>query len=80
MFTLPFILMTLLLPFMCQSFPALDKSLEKKQQQEQLKQEQYACLLRSNESLLNDFQQSVREKHGITDPEYGNELICEGGL
>lgn len=74
----------LCLPLMCQSFPVLpqvDESAElddnqHRPQQDQLEQEQlqYACLLRSNESLVDDFQQSVREKHGISDPSYGNTM------
>lgn len=63
---------------MCQSSPVdlLDESAQwtdqhAQQQQDQLEQEQYACLLRSNKSLVNDFQQSIREKHGINDPGYG---------
>ena len=64
-----------LLPLMCQSSPVyvLDEPAEwtDQQLQDQLEQEQYACLLRNNTSLVNDFQQSVRERHGINDPSYG---------
>jgi hypothetical protein len=63
-------------PLMCKSSPvvlAMDDSEQNQQQQQldQLDQEQYACLLRSNESLVEKFQQSVRERHGISDPSYG---------
>lgn len=85
MFGLLFIITTVLLPLMCQSSPVdlLDESAQwtdqhAQQQQDQLEQEQYTCLLRSNKSLVNDFQQSVREKHGINDPGYGMCMHIEG--
>ena len=67
----------LCLLMMCQSCPLANESavqLQNRQQEQleqlQLEQERYACLLRSNESLLEDFQQSVRERHGIFDPKF----------
>lgn len=79
MFSLLFItaaVHVLCLPLMCQSIPLLamddsEQSQLEQQQLDQLEQEQYACLLRSNRSLVEKFQQSVREKHGISDPSYG---------
>ena len=71
----------LCLPLKCQSFPVLatmddsEQSQLEQKQLDQLEQEQYACLLRSNRSLVEKFQQSVREKHGISDPTYGM-ILC----
>ena len=73
-------------PLMCESFPVLatmdDSAAEQSQleqkQLDQLEQEQYACLLGSNRSLVEKFQQSVREKHGISDPSYGMMCILIG--
>ena len=86
MFSLLFItaaVHVLCLPLVCQSFPVLatmdDSAAEQSQleqkQLDQLEQERYACLLRGNRSLVEKFQQSVREKHGISDPSYGM-ILC----
>ena len=39
-----------------------------------IEQQQYTCQLDKNETLKREFEQSIRVKHGITDPNYG-ELI-----
>ena len=57
---------------------AAEQSQLEQKQLDQLEQEQYACLLGSNRSLVEKFQQSVREKHGISDPSYGMMCILIG--
>ena len=43
--------------------------------EQQMEQQDIACLLKRNDSLQNEFESSIREKHGIIDPDYGKLII-----
>lgn len=62
-----------------QSLPIQDKS-NATSSTKVSEQQDHSCQLDRNETVKIEFEQSVREKHGISEPHYGKHFMQSRGL